>query len=241
MADGIAYEKFFPVIPLAGTAIAVFFDVGYFYGVGVNYFTLFSLTEHIGFALEALPFALFISIFVMLIDAVTEAPKNWEFRKKAATGEHLPPREQLSILKRKFFKLLIVLLLFSAASIGYFWYREHFRLMVLACVAFPMLIAKVLAHNRWYSSGAITLLIIGCAASLLLGEFIGSDYITLSTARDSLVLKSGDTISVNVIRSGERGVLYAKPAPTVVEFTQWDAIRSISHPSIGSIFDSKRK
>jgi inner membrane protein involved in colicin E2 resistance len=38
------------------------FDVGYFFGVGIDYFTLFSLSEHIGFALEALPVALAISI-----------------------------------------------------------------------------------------------------------------------------------------------------------------------------------
>jgi hypothetical protein len=51
MADPISYEKFFPVVPLVGASIAMCFDVGYFYGVGIDYFTLFLLTEHIGFAL----------------------------------------------------------------------------------------------------------------------------------------------------------------------------------------------
>jgi hypothetical protein len=41
MADAIPYEKFFPAIPPAGTTIAVFFDVGYFEGVGSYYFTFF--------------------------------------------------------------------------------------------------------------------------------------------------------------------------------------------------------
>ena len=51
MADPISYEKFFPVVPLVGASIAMCFDVGYFYGVGIDYFTLFLPTEHIGFAL----------------------------------------------------------------------------------------------------------------------------------------------------------------------------------------------
>lgn len=242
MPDQIAYEKFFPVVPLIGSLIAVCFDVGYFYGVGINYFTLFSLTEHIGFALEALPYALAISIFAMTMDAISEAPRVWSFSgNKASMGENLSLKQRISFLKRKFIKLLIGFLLFAAASIAYFWYREQFRFMVLACVAFTTLLAKVLAHHRWYSSGAIVLLTIGCAAALLLGEFFGSSYIARPTVDDSIVLKSGDTISANVIRSGERGVLYAKPEPAIVEFTQWDAIKSISRHSKGSVFDSNSK
>ena len=44
-------------IPLIGTAIAISYDVGYFYGIDILLFTLFSIAEHIVFALEAAPFA----------------------------------------------------------------------------------------------------------------------------------------------------------------------------------------
>src|SRR5882672_11158641 len=72
LSDKVAYDGFLPVLPVVGTAIAIVFDVGYFYGVGINYFTLFSLTEHISFAFEALPVAVLILMLAVFIDALTE-------------------------------------------------------------------------------------------------------------------------------------------------------------------------
>src|ERR1700688_3923944 len=46
------------VIPLIGAIIAITYDVGYFFGVDINYFTVFSLAEHLVFALEPVPFAI---------------------------------------------------------------------------------------------------------------------------------------------------------------------------------------
>jgi hypothetical protein len=51
-------------IPLIGTVIAISYDVGYFYGIDIKFFTLFSVTEHIVFALEAAPIALAVAILV---------------------------------------------------------------------------------------------------------------------------------------------------------------------------------
>src|ERR1700674_1113727 len=46
------------LVPLLASALALSYDVGYFYGVDIHYFSVFSLSEHTGFALEALPFSL---------------------------------------------------------------------------------------------------------------------------------------------------------------------------------------
>src|SRR4051812_23785803 len=51
-------KDFFVLIPLVGTTLAALYEVGFFYGIGISYFTLFSLSEHIVFALTALPLAL---------------------------------------------------------------------------------------------------------------------------------------------------------------------------------------
>jgi len=54
-------------VPLLGSALAVAFDVGYSTGLDLRFFTFFSLTEHITFALEALPFAfLWAAVLVVL-------------------------------------------------------------------------------------------------------------------------------------------------------------------------------
>lgn len=50
-------------IPIAGTALAISYGVGFFYGVGIDYFSFFSLNEHIVFSLQAIPFAF---IYVLL-------------------------------------------------------------------------------------------------------------------------------------------------------------------------------
>jgi hypothetical protein len=52
------------LIPLLASIAGITFDVGYFYGVGISYFTVFALSEHLVFALEALPLAL---VFVLLV------------------------------------------------------------------------------------------------------------------------------------------------------------------------------
>ena len=49
-------------VPLVGTALAVCFDVGFFWGLDISYFTFFSIVEHALFALQAIPVALLISI-----------------------------------------------------------------------------------------------------------------------------------------------------------------------------------
>jgi len=44
-------------LPLFGTTLAITYDVGFFYGLDMAYFTMFSLAEHIVFALQATPVA----------------------------------------------------------------------------------------------------------------------------------------------------------------------------------------
>lgn len=57
----VVSQEFFVVLPLIGTALAVIYDVGFFSGVGLFYFTIFSVTEHVVFALAFLPFAILVT------------------------------------------------------------------------------------------------------------------------------------------------------------------------------------
>jgi hypothetical protein len=245
MADAISYDKFFPAVPLVGATIAVCFDVGYFYGVGIDYFTFFSLTEHIGFALEALPVALVIAISVMFTTVTTEAPVTWYGDRAISEANDLsrPVQERLSRLKRKKAQLQIVaalLFLLLACGSAYLWHAEYFRSFLYIIVVIAMLLVRVTTKKEWHVP--ILLLIMGCTGALLFGEFAGSSYISQTTAIDTIVPKSGEAIPANVIRSGERGVLYAKPVQGgIVEFTKWDEIKSISRNRKISMFDWQRK
>lgn len=52
-------------VPVLATAIAITYDVGYFWGIDINLFTLFALSDHILFAIEALPMAFCISALLI--------------------------------------------------------------------------------------------------------------------------------------------------------------------------------
>jgi uncharacterized membrane protein len=45
-------DNYLAYIPLLGAAVAVTFDVGYFFALNLSFFTLFSLSEHILFAIQ---------------------------------------------------------------------------------------------------------------------------------------------------------------------------------------------
>ena len=108
------------------------------------------------------------------------------------------------------------------------------------CVVVAMLIVQVTTKQRVME--LFLFLVMGCTGAFLFGEFIGSSYIAGTAAVDTIVLKLGDPIHSNVIRSGERGVLYARPDQAgIVEFTKWDEIKSISRNRKVSMFDWQRK
>jgi hypothetical protein len=63
------YVKWIPQLPILGGLLAISYDVGYFWGVDITYYSLFSLTEHIVFATQALPVAVIIAILFVFAQA----------------------------------------------------------------------------------------------------------------------------------------------------------------------------
>jgi hypothetical protein len=75
------FKDFLTFVPLLATALAIFYDVGYFYGFDLNYFSFFTLNEHIVFALQVLPYG-------MLVCALSLPHVLWVFNSKSyALGE----------------------------------------------------------------------------------------------------------------------------------------------------------
>jgi hypothetical protein len=56
----LSIENYFTYIPLLAAILALSIDVGFFYAFEINFFTLFSLSEHVLFALEVLPVAIIV-------------------------------------------------------------------------------------------------------------------------------------------------------------------------------------
>ena len=66
------YVKLIPQLPILGGLLAISYDVGYFWGADITYYSLFSLTEHLVFATQALPLAVIATVSYILITAVIE-------------------------------------------------------------------------------------------------------------------------------------------------------------------------
>jgi hypothetical protein len=60
-------DSYIAYIPLLGAAVALTYDVGFFYAIGISFFTLFSLSEHIVFAIQAFPVALAVLMLLSLV------------------------------------------------------------------------------------------------------------------------------------------------------------------------------
>src|SRR5260370_36792114 len=62
--------SYVPFVYGLGAILALSFDVGYFSAVNINWFTFFSLSEHLLFALEALPAAFALSFIYIAVGTV---------------------------------------------------------------------------------------------------------------------------------------------------------------------------
>jgi hypothetical protein len=59
------------VTPLFASSIAVIYDVGFFFGLDIGFFTFFTLSEHLVFALQAIPFAVPTALGIVGLIATT--------------------------------------------------------------------------------------------------------------------------------------------------------------------------
>lgn len=70
MADqqnGFGLRDALLAIPITGSAFAMAWEVGYFLPIGSAAFSFFSITEHLGFAVRALPLALVFASLILFV------------------------------------------------------------------------------------------------------------------------------------------------------------------------------
>jgi hypothetical protein len=86
--------------PLLATSLAIFYDVGFFYAIDAGFFTFFSVTEHLVFALQALPFALIPALWVLSMAALVYFGDRLILKKQQEILDQASrmSREQLSAM-----------------------------------------------------------------------------------------------------------------------------------------------
>ncbi|WP_271555240.1 MULTISPECIES: hypothetical protein [unclassified Bradyrhizobium] len=211
----LEFKEVAVLIPLIGTAIAISYDVGYFYGLDIKLFTLFSITEHVVFALEATPVAFVLAIFliaylgpgldVLLGVKVHTAGKNMHKTKRRYVDAAIPAGLVLLVgvaLYFSFFGLIAGLIAGAAVTL--------FRL-------FPI------PRRLVYLISGILIIVTAFAT----GHDFAHSYVSRGASDHSIQLEN-EKLAVKLIRAGDRGVLYFEPKTKQLDFVRWDAVRKLS-------------
>jgi hypothetical protein len=215
--------------PVLISAVAISFDVGYFLGLDLNYFTLFSLSEHILFAFEALPLAFV--LFGMFIPwyAPLFAPRETGVASDDPTI-NLVASEQKSLWSRivnwihSKYVLEIGTVLFALVSEYFFEGRGTVVSIVLLAI---LLIRR---SAIWFVANPVVAASYAAICLMVLVNAVGYD-IAKTYVKGDTPLESASIDNVErhgrLIRAGERGILFYDTGTHDVSFFKWDAVKWI--------------
>jgi hypothetical protein len=241
-SDGFAVSarELLVALPILGTTLAITYDVGFFYGIDIGYFTLFSLAEHIVFALEAIPAAFVGALMVPMgifswqlgeralekargpITAETPAEERERIQARLDARQKRMDRWHLSfsVCVLALGILLFIIskeLLFAPAAIVAGLYG-------LTGYVFP---PKEYFRNPAYFAGTFyTIMFIVTAFSL--GLFSAHRYVSDSPPTTSIAINGAiGELKGRLIRSGDRGVMFFDTNAKRVDFLMWGNIKGI--------------
>jgi hypothetical protein len=222
-APSLATKDALVALPFVGSAIAMSWEVGSFIpisGIGGSTFGLFSLSEHLTFAMEALPFALVFAALLPVIFAGASKPLRRRPRP--------PDGRSMRIGLRIGFTIFAVIGTgFAALGI----YLSSSPVLVLSFAVFALAAIYGLYPPAIFSKR----LIIGIAAfAMAIAMAFGVD-----STRDILNFPGRHTVQavindirkeVVVLRAGERGLLIYEPDSRHFAFAKWDAVKGFDWP-----------
>jgi len=222
-----ANKDWFLVVPVLGSMLAVTFDVGYFWGTDLNYFTLFSLAEHVLFSFQALPVALMASTAAAAAILMSDTLNiRRQTTKLETSNENSTPGNR----KKSITKLLWWLWLVAATVLaGVYIYRGLWGVAIAAVlmiigIALIYYIPEVTSSKR----AILGYIMVSCLiVAFAEGFYSGQRYLVGNNVLHTLAVKDGD-IEGRTVRSGERGVLFFGMPDRKLLFIRWDEIKRIS-------------
>lgn len=214
-------------IPFLASALALTWEVGFFLRIKGGAFGMFSVSEHVTFALQALPLAFFAAS--VLIGAALQ---------NDLMDRHLKPRiESLSKPDRKKLAngiLLVGMVASIAANIYQFYYPFEATLLALTVFGQGFFTAIYLAPDLMLRSailgfvGLIGVFTLTFAAGV---DSARSEISSLRPLNKIIVIEKGQDIkldlNVRIMRTGERGVLYFDPVAQQFALIPWESIKRI--------------
>jgi hypothetical protein len=225
-------DSYLAYIPLLGAAVALTFDVGYFFALNLSFFTLFSLSEHILFAIQSFPIALVVIVFILTAAAIflsvwDRPPPATPVNPKKLHGVQLIAAIILLAL------LALVLLLF----VGYMLYSTP----IAQPLAFEIIMGLgglVFINDPYKRAFVATVTVVFFLTfAFFVGYIFAASATTAANPNNLFQLeigtinpKNGAPINGRIIRSGERGLLIYDPVSDRLRFLLWEGISSIEAP-----------
>jgi hypothetical protein len=222
-SDKWTVKEFLVALPVLGSALAITFDVGYFTALDINYFNIFSISEHITFALEVLPTALGISILTIVVPMTAQYGRDHaraHAEKERQIGKSIP------FYKQGIFWFTVVWLIWNLFLI---WRWPSYFLGVIA-VAFVIAIALTTLIPKYFIRPpvlAATAIVVSLGVAFAIGLDAAISY------RKSVVFPSAVTtvdgeMKAKIVRSGERGLLFYEESSNRLVLLPWREIKRVT-------------
>jgi hypothetical protein len=232
-------------IPVLGYTLAIVYDVGFFYAIDMRLFSLFSITEHLVFALEALPLAMLIAIIGVLsfFSGWGSARFNLNRIHRRVTSSNSEPEpvspaaleileKKLKILRRQLMWLGILMIVFGAIILFMYLFLFHLT-SLLVFVALSLVTASLSFTNAFsefsksvvLNSIVVGVLLLTIAIAFAMG--IDTARFRLTHGNKALVSTPRGDISAMVIRYGDRGLLVYDPSQKQLRLLKWADVKNL--------------
>jgi hypothetical protein len=219
-------KEVFVALPFVGSAIAMSWEVGSFIpisGVGGRAFGLFSLSEHLLFAIEALPMALVVAALlpVLIAGVSSSTPKRRSHRVDGRST-------------RIGLRIAFAILAFFGMAVGALGIYERISmLLVLSGTILSLTTAFALYPPAMFllpKQLFVAAVGFAMATAMALGVDQTRGLLNLPEFHTVRIVVNDVAKEAVLLRTGERGLLIYEPNSRRFAFTKWDAVKGVDWP-----------
>jgi hypothetical protein len=230
--------------PLLASSLAITHDVGFFVGTGIGFFSFFSLSEHLVFALQSLPFAIVPAAALLYwFGGVWFTFYRTGSRDGMALAEETKDTHTVKPDPMKKWRLRsywsgVPLLFLALIAVGNGWIRQYVLgfLMVIMIIFFGI---GAIIYDRWKqrqirAATAVASVIATLILSFLIGFQQAETVLESKTASETIIVDDNKALPVRLVRGGDKGVLFFSLDTKKVSFLRWESIKQIEAGSPSS-------
>jgi hypothetical protein len=214
-----AVKDYLVLIPILGSTLGITFEVAYFAGVGLRFFSFFSLSEHLVFAMEILPFGIIMAFVLGLLASLQTRVKTL-----AIPG----PRSSMSTASY-IAGVAVAAVAFSFIGSASFPFADRILnwVVLIGCASTTVFLLIALEIKTLLIRTAF-LCMAAMALALMVGYLAGRASVRADVGSARIETKNNGELTVKLIRSGDRGVLFFDETTKQVTLLRWDEIKQIS-------------